>query len=160
MEPMLGGMLANAAAVCMHSNGHVPGVHLAITGEYRRRLELSWDGPTHQVCRSYADLQEATEFGAAGVAIAALNRLGGFVVIQRSRKGTGFDYWISRYGEPAGPLFQNCTWLEVSGILKGDDTKLQRRVRIKRAQVSNGKCTTGRVAVVEFGAPRTRIVRS
>ena len=135
-------------------------VELVVTGEYRRRAEVSWDGPTAQVRRSYADLQEATEFGAAGVAIATLNRLGGFVVMERSRKGTGFDYWISRHGDLCGPLVQNCTPLEVSGILTGDDAELKRRVRIKREQVAIAKTNDRRVAVVEFGMPRTRIVRS
>jgi len=160
LEPFLGGTLANAAAVCMDTNGHLSGVKLAITGVYRRGVEVLWDGPTDQVRLSYADLQEATEFGAAGVAIAILNRLDGFLVMQRSRKGKGFDYWISKKEKPCGPLFQNCSPLEVSGILTGDDAELRRRVRIKKEQIAIAKSDDGKVAVVEFGTPRSRIVRS
>src|SRR5579864_6085092 len=160
LEPFLGGTLANAAAVCLDCNKHASGVRLTVSGEYRRQIEVCWDGPTEQVRRSYADLQEATELGAAGVAIAALNRFAGFVVMQRSRKGTGFDYWISRKDVASGPLFQNCAPLEVSGILNGDDAELQRRVRIKKDQISVANTRDGKVAVVEFGAPRTRIVGS
>jgi hypothetical protein len=160
LEPFLGGTLANAAAVCLDKNRHASGVELEVSGQYRRRIGVCWDAPTDQVRGSYADLQEATEFGAAGVAIAALNRFGGWVVMQRSRKGTGFDYWISKKDEPCGPLFQDCAPLEVSGILNGDETELQRRVRIKKEQISVANTRRGKVAVVEFGAPKTRIVRS
>lgn len=159
LEPSLGGTLANAAAVCMHANGHASGVLLSVSGEYRDQLELCWNGPTQRVRRSYADLQEATEFGAAGVAIATLNRIDGFIVMQRSRKGTGFDYWMAKKGEPTGPLFQGCIPLEVSGILNGDDAELQRRVRIKRQQIGGSYSARAKVAVVEFGTPRTRIAR-
>jgi hypothetical protein len=159
LEPLLGGTLANAAAVCMNVNGHVSGVKLSLSGDYREQLQLYWNGPTERIRRSYADLQEATEFGAAGVAIATLNQIEGFVVMQRSRKGTGFDYWIARKGEPSGPLFQGCTPLEVSGILNGDDAELQRRVRIKKQQITGAYSARAKVAVVEFGTPRTRIVR-
>jgi hypothetical protein len=160
LEPFLGGTLANAAAVCLDKNRHSSGVELEVSGQYRRRVEVCWDGPTDQVRNSYADLQEATEFGAAGVAIATLNNFGGWIVMQRSRKGTGFDYWISKKDDHCGPLFQGCAPLEVSGILNGDDTELQRRVRIKKGQISITKTRRGTVAVVEFSAPKTRIVRS
>jgi len=160
LEPFLGGTLANAAAVCLDKNRHTSGVELEVSGQYRRRIEVCWDGPSDQVRRSYADLQEATEFGAAGVAIAALNNFAGWVVMQRSRKGKGFDYWISKKNEPGGPLFQGCAPLEVSGILTGDDTDLQRRVQIKKNQISAAKTRQGKVAVVEFSAPKSRIVRS
>ena len=89
LEPFLGGALANAAAVCLDKNSHVSGVELEVSGQYRRRVEVCWDGPTDQVRNSYADLHEATEFGAAGVAIAALNNFGGWIVMQRSRKRYG-----------------------------------------------------------------------
>ena len=160
LEPNLGGTLANAAAVCLDKNSHASGVELEVSGQYRRRIEVCWDGPTDQVRSTYADLQEATEFGAAGVAIATLNTFGGWIVIQRSRKGNGFDYWISKKDQPSGPLFQDCAPLEVSGILNGDEAELQRRVRIKKRQIAVAKTRRGKVAVVEFGAPKTRIVAS
>jgi hypothetical protein len=160
LEPYLGGTLANAAAVCLDSNNHVSGVMLAVSGQYRRRVEVHWQQLTDQVRRSYADLEEATEFGAAGVAIAELRTISDFVVVQRAKKGKGFDYWISRDGQPSGPLFQNCIPLEVSGILKGDKFQLERRVKIKKEQISVANIPNGKVAVVEFGTPQTRIVRS
>lgn len=132
LEPHLGGALANAAAVCMNENGHQPGGRLVVSGNYNRSIDLIWQMPSDQIRRSYADLQEATEFGAAGVAIALMNRLGRFVVMQRSRKGKGFDYWIAASTSASGPLFQNCVRLEVSGILTGDDSEFERRVRMKK----------------------------
>lgn len=160
LEPFLGGALANAAAVCLDTNGHQPGVNLGVSGEYEKSVQVVWTPPSRQVSRSYADLQEATEYGAAGVAIAALNHFGGFVVMQRSRKGSGFDYWISKGGNPSGPLFQNCTPLEVSGILSGNDEEVERRVRTKKQQISVSRRRPRRVAVVEFGMPKARIIRS
>jgi len=43
-------------------------------------------------------------------------------VIERSRKGTGFDYWLGSADEVGELPFQNKVRLEVSGIGKADDS--------------------------------------
>lgn len=71
---------------------------------------------------------------------------------QRSRKGTGFDYWL---GDEADMPFQNKARLEVSGIRNGDQKIIKARVREKLTQteVSDKTRLPAYVVVVEFGRP-------
>ena len=152
-----GAFMAEAAAACLEDRGHKPGVHMRAEGCFDGRMDVTWEPVTEIVRRNHGDLQEATEEGACGIALLVLFEMGGFTVAQRSYKGTGFDYWLGRMG---APLFQKKARLEVSGILSGDQSEIQRRTRQKHAQVARGK--GGReayVAVVEFGGPVTRITR-
>jgi hypothetical protein len=48
-------------------------------------------------------------------AILLMRALTGYTVIERSRKGTGFDWWLGTEDN----LFQGKVRLEVSGILRG-----------------------------------------
>ena len=72
--------------------------------------------------RTHNDLQDATEAGACGLAILLVQLFVGYTVVERSVKGTGFDYWL---GSENDALFQNKARLEASGILRGDQNGVQ-----------------------------------
>lgn len=76
-----------------------------------------------------------------------------YTVIERSRKGTGFDYWL---GDKNSYLFQKKARLEVSGILKGDDSLLKSRHAAKEEQTSKSDelCIPAYVSVIEFSKPK------
>jgi hypothetical protein len=82
-------------------------------------------------------------------------KLLGKVVVERSRKGTGFDYWL---GEEDGLLFQGKIRLEVSGILIGGGSAVSSRIKQKTHQVRREPNLPAFVAVVEFGTPKARVV--
>jgi hypothetical protein len=153
-----GGYLAEAAAVCLEDQKHTQGISLSVDGSYRRTVLLSWESVSNQQRQTYADLHEATEYGACGVAILVVENAARKVVVERSKKGTFFDYWVGSEGK--GELFQDRARLEVSGILNGDGKKVEMRTTQKLEQVKQAK---GRlptyIAVVEFGGPRARVVR-
>jgi hypothetical protein len=153
-----GGYLAEAAAACLEDRKHIQGISLSVDGSYRRTIRLTWGGVSDQQRRTHADLHEATEYGACGVAIIVVENAARKVVVERSKKGTFFDYWVGSEGK--GELFQDRARLEVSGILNGDDKKVEMRTTQKLEQVRQGK---GRlptyVAIVEFGRPKARVVR-
>jgi hypothetical protein len=78
------------------------------------------------------------------------------VVVERSAKGLGFDYWLGNDGEDddGDELFAKRARLEVSGILSGPRSQAQARLRQKREQVKpSDHLAPGYVAVVEFGTP-------
>jgi hypothetical protein len=153
-----GGHLAEAAAVCLEDQQHEPGASLAVDGSYRRALRLNWERVSSQQRRTYADLHEATEYGACGIAILFIENAARKVVVERSKKGTFFDYWVGVEGE--GELFQERARLEVSGILNGDDRKVELRTNQKLDRVRQAKGKLPKyVAVVEFGQPKARVVR-
>ena len=155
LTPSLAGVFAQASAVCLEHNGHRPGVVLKVAGSHPTSFELSWPLTTPQINKSHNDLQEATERGATCIAIHLVNNLLGLSVLERSRKGTGFDYWL---GQPnQNTLFQNAKKLEVSGILRGDNGDIQQRLRLKQKQVNRFNGINCCIVVVEFGCPLSHI---
>jgi hypothetical protein len=153
-----GRFLAEAAAVCLERCGHGERFDLPAVG-WRHQTYLacrpSVDG---QMTRTYGDLQEATEHGACAVAILVTKELTGFEVIERSAKGTGFDYWV---GEDEQLPFQSKTRLEVSGILRGTLGDIEQRVREKCHQTerSDGMGLAALVFVVEFSQPIVKVIK-
>lgn len=151
-----GRFLAEAAAVCLESQGHVPGVTLAARAPDPVAFTLQWPEVSDQTRRTFNDMQDATEFGACGIAILLVLALTGFTVVERSRKGTGFDYWL---GHPTGLPFQNKARLEVSGILRGTEGQIAARMRekLKQTEASDETLLPAYAVVVEFSRPRAEV---
>jgi hypothetical protein len=70
-------------------------------------------------------MQEASEYGAYGVAITLALELTETAQVERSAKGTGIDYWLGDGRDERG-IFQRTARLEVSGILR----ETRRRLRL------------------------------
>jgi hypothetical protein len=158
ITPAYGGYLAEAGGVCLESQGHEPGVALSVTGQATESHELKWPEVTDQMTRCHNDPEVATEHGAVGIAILLAKRVVGYSVIQRSRKGTGFDWWLGNEDELP---FQNKARLEVSGIRAGTAAQISARVREKIAQVTPSDRTElpAHAIVVEFGQPCAEVRR-
>jgi hypothetical protein len=151
-----GTMLAQSAAVCLEERDHKNGVQLQVEGIKSDAFQLEWQAVDRQQERSYNDLQEATENGACCIAILLLRELTGKVVVERSRKGLGFDYWLGDGDDDQ--LFSGKARLEVSGILSGTLGQIMGRVKQKREQIRPSKhLAPGYVAVVEFGNPFAQV---
>lgn len=159
ISPRRGASFAEAASVCLEETDHHPGVTMQIDGDCKHYVQVVWNGAagSTQNTRAWNDPEEATEDGAYGVAALLITELSEYTVVERSRKGTGFDYWLGRKDAP-DPLFQEKARLEVSGIRSGDQHAINARVRrkIDQTKVSNG-LLPGVIVVVEFGSPRTRV---
>lgn len=128
-----GASLAQAAGVCLESQGHAQGVNLRVRGDRRGNHELHWPLVTPQAQRSWANEDNATEDGAAGVAVLLAREEIGYVVVERANRGTGFDYWLGSQSEEVAPYEAK---MEVSGIRNGDETDIRRRVREKMEQIA------------------------
>jgi hypothetical protein len=153
-----GAMLAQAAVVCFDHEGHTPGVTLRVDGAFTAAFSLSWSETlTEAKRRFWNDLEEATQQGAYAVAILLIRALTGYTVIERSRKGTGFDWWLGTEDN----LFQGKARLEVSGILRGTPRRINSRLKARMGQTgrSDELALTAYVVVVEFGTPRAKVVQ-
>ena len=144
-----------AAWVCLHQKPHTQPVTLDVTSEggdqLSGRVALSWVTPTPDQLGSFADLQEATEWGATSIAMFLLHRLMGYRSFERSWKGTGFDYWMSK---EAAVLMNGRDRLEVSGLLNGDSSRERARVKAKVKQMAKGGLPgRGFAAIINFGPP-------
>ena len=156
VTPHFGQYLAEAGAVCFESQGHVCGASFFVQGHYSRSFSVLWPTVTQQMRQCLNDPEEATEFGATGVAILLVKKLADFSVVERSRKGTGFDYWL---GDSNSVPFQNKARLEISGIRSGDPQRIKARVKQKLAQVDQSKklCLPAYIVVVAFGKPMAEV---
>jgi hypothetical protein len=149
--------MGSCAAVCLEKNAHTSGVLMPIEGDYSSKFSLTWSELSEKHHSTCADIQEATEFGAYGVAILMVRETTGKTVVQRAAKGPGFDFWVGDEEDDELP-FQGLTRLEVSGILEGDSASIRARVNQKKKQVipSDGR-GPAIIAVVDFGCPLTRM---
>ena|SRR5438132_5939693 len=111
-----GAQLAEAAAVCLENREHKSGVTFHLAGMRPAQFLMEWPPVDNQARRSHNDLQEATERGAYGIAILIVCDLTGMVVVERSAKGPGFDYWLGNEDEDdaSDELFAKEARLEVS----------------------------------------------
>lgn len=143
--------LVEAAAVCLDKHKHASGVilHVDRASASSTKHALVFATPTIRLKRANADLQDAVEAGAVAVAVAWLTSETDYRVVERSRKGTGFDYWLGKSEETFDAR------LEVSGILQGDTRTVGARLRTKLQQMvpSDKGGLPGYAVVVEFGAP-------
>ena len=158
ITPNFGKALAEVAGVCLESQGHAQLTLMTIRGHITIRLQLTWPEVTDQARRTWGDSEEATEYGATGVAVLLARQELGYLAIERSPKGTGIDYWL---GEDSRTLsFERKARLEISGILNGSSGKVQARVKEKLQQTyrSDGPLPVF-VVVVEFGTPLTEVQR-
>ena len=151
----VGGGLAQAAAVCLESHGHAQGVALTVRGDRQGRHQVYWPQATPQAKRAWADEEEATEQGAAGVAALLAREEIGCVVVERAKRGTGFDYWLgSQTVEEVAPYEAK---MEVSGIRNGKP-EVAKRVRQKLAQMARPNPPVAPnlpayAVVIEFSSP-------
>jgi hypothetical protein len=152
-----GTTLAEAASVCFDSQGHPKAFNLAVVGDFTKAYTVNRLDVTDEMMHCYNDLVEATEYGAYGVAILMAQKLTGYSVLEKSRRGTGFDYWL---GDTSDLPFQNKARLEVSGILRGGDSEVNARVARKNMQTKRSDgILPAYVVVVEFSRPISKVAK-
>jgi len=152
ITPAFGEYLAQAGAVCLESQGHSQGKLLSVFGKHQGTFPLTWPPITDQMLRCLNDPEEATAHGAVGIAVLLTKKIIGYSVVERSRKGTGFDYWL---GESNNDLFQSMARLEVLGIRKGDkaSVKCRAKQKLRQTELSDVTSLPAHIVVVEFGQP-------
>jgi hypothetical protein len=150
-------MVKSLSFCCLEDRGHANGVVLKVAGTFNRTFKLYWEHVDEQTRRFCADEEVTTEHGAYGIAFLLIKKLTEYTIIERSRKGPGFDFWLGKDNES---LFNKKARLEVSGIRDGDMTTVKTRARQKINQVkpSDGQLPAY-VVIVEFSMPLSEVVK-
>lgn len=155
---------AQATMICLNRHTYSPGVELTVQGSFQTKFEVSWNQAklTDDVLRSWQDADEATEFGACGLAFLLVWELTPFRVIRRSRKGTGFDYWLGDKDDYDVLPLSDKARLEVSGIGTAEQSnQINKRLDSKIAQL--GKSTNmdlpAIIVIVDFTKPLAYVVK-
>ncbi len=157
LSPRSGGGLAEACAVCMEDRGHSSGVDLKVIGSWKTSFQLKWVAVTDQPRRSWNDLPYSAEQGGYGLAILLMRKLAGLGVVERSKKGPGFDYWL---GEKDAQPFQKKARLEVHGTLQSNASQVEYKTKVKLKQTDRSDGTfPAYVVVVEYSAPLSNVVK-
>lgn len=157
ITPAFGAGLAEAAAICFNDRGHPNPASMRLDGALAATAAVHWERPNNQALRCWGDHQVTTEHGAYGIAALLVEKVSELRVIERARKGKGFDFWLGRQDDP-GPLFQNRARLEVSGLRAGTESEVGGRVKQKVTQIDRSRGPLpGIVVVVDFGEPRSRL---
>ena len=156
IPPKVGAFWAEAAGVCLESQGHTRGVRLKVRGYCDKSYTLAWPSITEQSRQFWSDPEYATEHGAVGVAVLIAKEEIDYEIVRQSWKGTGFDYWM---GTASDEGFVNKAGLEISGIREGDNSTIKARVKQKLQQTDQSDHTELEiyVIVVEFGRPLAEV---
>lgn len=157
ITPAFGETLVEAIAICLNNQEHMSGCNFEIDGDFQAQVQLIYPMITEQMQRCWNDQEYTTEQAAYGIAFLLIRYLTDFTIIERSRRGTGFDYWLGV--EEAELPFQRMVRLEVSGIRNGIRSLINTRVKLKTRQVQRFRNSLpAYVVVVEFGTPCSQIV--
>ncbi len=145
--------MLEAAVVCLCRQQHNSGVSMPISGVQNYNQVLEWDTLfTNTLDRAYADQEVATELGAVCISILIALSITPYTIIERSRKKTGFDYWL---GDKNATLpFVHSARLEISGIFCNPQGVQQRvRYKLRQTSQSDNLKIPAYVSVVEFSQP-------
>jgi hypothetical protein len=103
--------------------------------------------PKNDVLNAHANEIDATEMGAYGVSLAAVEVVVGLVAVRRAETQTGADWYMAHDGTNIEDL-ESCIRLEVSGINAGTSSDVKRRLAQKVEQAARGKSNLPAIASV------------
>ncbi len=147
LTPALGGTYTEAASVCF-ARYHEPPVDLCLkNGATEEVRVVQFDSPDERVRNAHANEIDATEAGAYGVSLAAVETMIGVVAVRRAETLTGADWYVAAKGTHSDDL-ESCFRLEVSGVSAGTSADVQRRLREKLAQAARGQSNLPAIAAV------------
>src|SRR5438132_10658444 len=94
IPPECGTVLVQSAVLCLEGQGHQSGALLTVRGSFDTAFRLLWSVDVTEAMRRYwNDPAETAEQGAYSLALLMLRSLARLTVLERSRKGNGFDWW-------------------------------------------------------------------
>ena len=150
-----GANLYENCIVALHQNGHPTHVEFYLEGLHIDTYCLLWeDTYDSQLERTYNDNQSVTERAAVGISVVLALKETDFTVIERSRRGTGFDYML---GFKEDTMFTPQARLEISGINRETDSNsITMRYKKKLAQTSQSDETAlpAYISIVELSTPK------
>ncbi len=156
LTPEICSFCLQACTVCLAHSNHQSGVNAALSETHSDKIQLNWTSIVDEkMRRGWKDWDETTEYGATAIAILLANELTEYPCIERSSKGTGFDYWLGEEDDIG--IFQTKARLEISGILSENSTNnLKQRVNIKEKQTNITADTNmnAHICVTEFSNPK------
>jgi hypothetical protein len=157
LSPEICSFYMQACTVCLEWHSHKSGIVLHKENNTKAKFNLVWAKNKDKIKKGWKDMEEATEYGATAIALIMAKKYSGYESVERSAKGTGFDYWLGEDDDLVG-IFQNKARLEISGILEeSSNNSLKKRVKskIKQTEKSKNLGLKAHICVTEFKNPKT-----
>jgi hypothetical protein len=146
LTPSVAGVFHEAASVTLNRYHSPPTEVTIVDNGMSGPAEIHWQLPDQRVLDAHNNEIDATEQGAYGCAIGAIEVSRGLFAIRRAETLTGSDYYIGPKG--AGDDLEDCVRLEVSGTSKGTSKEVNARLTIKINQARAGNSNLPAVAAV------------
>jgi hypothetical protein len=143
----LSGTYFEAASVCL-SRHHTSPTELQVGRNGSETLRLvEFQVPDARTLNAWANDIDATESGAYGVCLAAVEVEESLVAVRRAETLTGADWYVAPIGTQADDL-EGCFRLEVSGVDSGGRAVVDARLRQKVEQTRRGASNRPAIASV------------
>lgn len=144
--------LKEGARVCLDRH-HIPPISITIRrGERRMAADVEWEATDERTRNAWANEIDTTEAGAYACVLAAVEMFDGLVTIKRAETETGADYYVAPPGVSPDDIEEHIR-LEVSGVDRGNDAAVRRRLREKIEQLARGgDDIPGLAGVIGFNA--------
>jgi hypothetical protein len=136
-----------AASVCLARHHSSPANFTIERESSKTEARVDWLPISPGLSAAYANTIDATEAGAYGMCLAALELNAGLVAIQRAETLTGADYYVAPRGSAIDDL-EVAFRFEVSGIDKGRRALCDQRLRAKIKQTQEPDHATPAIAGV------------
>lgn len=136
-----------AATVCLDRHHISPQIFSILNDSKQIDATANWNSSSTQIKAAWANEIDATEWGAYGFAIAAVELSEDLYAIHRAETKTGADYYIAPKGYTYNDL-EDALRLEVSGTASDDSSVFDSRLKVKIKQASSGQSNLPAIAVV------------
>jgi hypothetical protein len=137
LTPPMAGVFCEAASVCLNRHHESPAELEIVRKEGTTTRLVEFRKPDARALNAWANDIDATENGAYGVCLAAVEVEERLVAVRRAETLTGADWYVAPVGAEAKDL-ESCLRLEVSGIDKGNRSAIIARLAQKVRQARRG----------------------
>jgi hypothetical protein len=127
LTPAISAFYSEAAGLCLGRHYASPQTILLRDGTLETQSSAEWNPADQRTIDAWANQDDATEFGAYGLALAAAEVTRGLVAVRRAETRTGADYYLGPPNEMAEDL-ESSFRLEVSGTDLGTDAVIETRL--------------------------------
>lgn len=139
---------AEAASVCLSRHHSPPKDLRVLNGGRPTSREVNWNPPDDRTKRTWNNLDDTTEYGAYGICIAVVEVELSLNVVGRADTRTGADWYLGSKHEEDNDDLEATYRLEVSGIDRGNQRDLTRRLNQKIVQIHRGASSLPAIASV------------
>jgi len=145
---------SEAIRVCLDRHHSSPVSIMITDAALSQTASAEWPRADDRTANAWANRDDATEWGAYGLSLAAIEITRGLVAVKRAETRTGADYYLAAPDADLEDL-EGAYRLEVSGTDDGNEAVIQNRLRRKLEQAQKGNSNLPAIAtVVGFSALR------